>query len=367
MKYVFPGSDLYLMILIDALALIGFIILQRLNPSMGLKQIEWFGLGSCIFVIMTLLTSRIKKWDYFYYPLIISGGVILLVALVFGKEVGGARNWFSIGRYTIQPSEFVKLIIIFVLAIELKEQRHRKERIPTILFVAVSIMLVVLQKDLGAAFIYFCLFILLYYIATSDWLITILSLGATVIGSIISYNIFSHIKVRIEAWRDPWANIQDKGYQIAQSLIAIGSGGLMGLGLGLGSPQVIPASKTDFIFAAICEEMGILVGLAVIGFYILIMVKGVMISLNASNAFDALLSMGATIALTIQSFIIIGGVIKLVPLTGVTMPFVSYGGSSMLASMGLLGILQGIAVKENRNVSDEEDMAEGVEDEEEVD
>jgi cell division protein FtsW (lipid II flippase) len=142
--------------------------------------------------------------------------------------------------------------------------------------------------------------------------------------------------------------VENKGYQIAQSLIAIASGGWVGLGLGLGSPYVIPASKTDFIFAAICEEMGILTGISIIGLYLLIMVRGVVIALRAKKPGDTLLAMGATVSLAIQSFTIIGGVVKLIPLTGVTMPFVSYGGSSMLVSFGLLGIVQGIAIKNSQ-------------------
>lgn len=353
--YVFKGMDPYLLVMVDILALIGFIILQRLNPSLAIRQIEWFGLGCVALILTFLLTVWIRKWDRFFYPLMIIGVVLLIIALVFGEETGGARNWFSIGSYNVQPSEFVKVILIFVLSIELKEHKPRRKRIISVLFAALSVILVVLQKDLGAAFLYFSIFILMYYIATSDWLVTLMSLGAGSIGAVFSYYFFYHVRVRIAAWKNPWADIEANGYQIAQSLIAISSGGLLGLGLGLGSPEVIPASRTDFIFAAICEEMGILVGAAIIGFYVLIMVRGAVISLNASSAFDALISMGATISLAVQSFIIIGGVVKMIPITGVTMPFVSYGGSSMLVSMALIGILQGAAVKQHKESIHSED------------
>jgi len=203
----------------------------------------------------------------------------------------------------------------------------------------------VLQKDLGAAFLYFCLFVSLYYIATSDLLITCCTTLLASLGAVISYFLFGHVRVRIAAWRNPWADIENKGYQIAQSLIAIASGGWVGLGLGLGSPHVIPASRTDFIFAAICEEMGILVGIALIGLYMLIMLRGISTALAAREPGDSLLAMGAAVSLAIQSFTIIGGVVKFIPLTGVTMPFVSYGGSSMLVSFGLIGIIEAIASK----------------------
>ena len=245
----------------------------------------------------------------------------------------------------MQPSEFVKIILVFVLSAELKQKKSRVKRLPVFIFTAIVILMVVLQKDLGAAFLYFCLFVFLYYIATSDLLVTGCAGLLASIGAVASYFLFGHVRVRIAAWRNPWADIENKGYQIAQSLIAIASGGWVGLGLGLGSPQVIPASRTDFIFAAICEEMGILVGIALIGLYMLIMLRGISTALEAHEPGDALLAMGAAVSLAIQSFTIIGGVVKFIPLTGVTMPFVSYGGSSMLVSFGLIGIIQGVAQK----------------------
>src|SRR5690606_37906435 len=194
----------------------------------------------------------------------------------------------------------------------------------------------------------------IYPIATSDMLLTTAVAGAGVGGAILSYYLFSHVKVRVEAWKNPWANIEDRGYQIAHALIAIGSGGLVGAGLGLGIPYIIPASKTDLIFAAICEEMGILVGLMIIGFYGMLAVRGAVIAMNAENKLDALLAMGATVSLSLQSFVIIGGVIKLIPLTGVTMPFVSYGGSSMVVSFAMIGIIEGVAIKTYRALLDDE-------------
>jgi cell division protein FtsW (lipid II flippase) len=365
--YIFPGIDKYLLLMVDTLAVIGFITLQRLSPELAFRQVEWFGLGSILMLIFIVFVRFSKHWEKLRYVLMAVGLGLLILTLLIGEEIGGAKNWITIGKYSMQPSEFVKIILIFVLSADFKEDKSRVRRLPVFSFVAVVMLLVVLQKDLGAAFLYFCEFIMLYYIATSDLVMSIVVGGVASIAAVLSYYLFGHVRVRIAAWRNPWADIEKKGYQIAQSLMAIASGGWIGLGLGLGSPQVIPAARTDFIFAAVCEEMGILVGIALIGFYLLIMLRGADIALAAREPGDALLAMGATISLAIQSFTIIGGVVKLVPLTGVTMPFVSYGGSSMLVSFGLLGIIQGVAAKtyaQQRREMEQEDYYEEVPNEE---
>ncbi len=344
-SYFFAGIDKYILLMVDTLCIAGFVMLQRLNPDLSFRQVEWFLMGSIVLLFFTIYTRYFKHWDKLNYLLMAVGCGLLLLTLLVGKEIGGAKNWITIGKYNMQPSEFVKIILEFVLSAELKQKKSRVKRLPVFIFTAIVILMVVLQKDLGAAFLYFCLFVFLYYIATSDLLVTGCAGLLASIGAVASYFLFGHVRVRIAAWRNPWADIENKGYQIAQSLIAIASGGWVGLGLGLGSPQVIPASRTDFIFAAICEEMGILVGIALIGLYMLIMLRGISTALEAHEPGDALLAMGAAVSLAIQSFTIIGGVVKFIPLTGVTMPFVSYGGSSMLVSFGLIGIIQGVAQK----------------------
>lgn len=354
--YLFKGIDRYLLLMVDTLCIVGFIMLQRLQPDLAFRQVEWFGMGN-IFLLLTILYIKFfKHWDKLNYPLMVIGLGVLVLTLAIGKEIGGAKNWIQVWRYNVQPSEFVKIILVLVLSADLKTKKSRLGRLAVLLFTAAVILLVVLQKDLGAAFLYFCLFVFLYYIATSDLFIVAGASLVASVGAVISYYLFGHVRTRIAAWRNPWADIENRGYQIAQSLIAIASGGWIGLGLGLGSPYVIPASKTDFIFAAICEEMGILTGISIIGLYLLIMVRGAAIALKAKRPGDTLLAMGATISLAIQSFIIIGGVIKLIPLTGVTMPFVSYGGSSMLVSFGLLGIIQGIAIKNTEGKQDDDEQ-----------
>ncbi len=364
--YLFEGMDPGFILIVDTLAVFGFVMLQRLSPELALRQIEWFALGNLMMLLFMVVIPRIKDGRRFIIPMMILGVAMLFIVYFIGERVGGARRWLTIGQYTVQPSEFVKILFILILAFSLKERRSFKAQLPLFFFVGISILAVVLQKDLGSALHYLLLFLLIFFIGTNDYMVTLSAMAAGVVGSYISYRIFPHVRVRVQAWRNPWADMGGGGYQVAQSLIAIGSGGLLGFGLGLGEPYVIPAARTDFIFAAICEEFGVLIGGMVIAFFLLLLVKGMTKALKATQPIDMLLSAGASVSLAIQAFIIIGGVIKLIPLTGITLPFVSYGGSSMMVSLSIVGILQGVSVKNARAVSEEDALFiefEGVEDE----
>jgi len=211
------------------------------------------------------------------------------------------------------------------------------------MFVVIITALLVLQRDLGAAMLMIGTFLLVFFAATSNIRATAAALLIGAAGAYASYLLFDHVQARVAIWQDPWATYSTSGYQIAQGLMAMASGGLWGLGLGQGSPKSIPAYHTDYVFAVICEEFGILFGIALIALYLLLVVRGILIALNAADRFSMLTAFGAASLLGIQTFVIIGGVIKLIPLTGITMPFVSYGGSSMIACMMLVGVLQGIS------------------------
>ncbi|MFY9176821.1 MAG: FtsW/RodA/SpoVE family cell cycle protein [Caldicoprobacterales bacterium] len=352
-RLVFPRMDRLLLIIVDTLAIFGFIMLYRFNPDLAKSQMKYFIAGNVALLFFILFTYKIRMNEIFSYILMGLACVLLLLPIIFGKEIFGAKNWISIKGYSLQPSEFVKIILIFIFATWFREENKFREHLPAFIFAGVAILLVVLQRDLGAALLYFYIFIFVYYIATSDWIIVLLAGGAAVLGSVASYHLFSHIRVRVEAWKNPWRDIENKGYQIAHSLIAISSGGLIGTGLGLGSPQVVPAFKTDFIFATICEEFGIISGFCIIGLYAMIVIRGVSIALRNKDPYKALLAFGATVALTLQAFTIIGGVIKMIPLTGVTMPFVSYGGSSMVTSLALVGVLEGVAIDATDNSNED--------------
>ena len=346
--YIFPGLDEVLLLTVDTLAILGFVMLQRLTPEMAIRQVEWFAAGSIAMVIVIVIIPRLKGLGRLNYLLMIVSPVVLFLVAFFGKESGGATSRIPLGPFSIHPAEFVKLVLIIVLAFSLNERKTFRQKLPVFLFSAASVLGVVLQKDLGSALQYFIVFLLVYYISTNDWFLTAVAAGAGAVASIFSYKIFSHVRVRIEAWKNPWADVGGKGFQVAQSLMAMGSGGLIGLGLGLGSPYVIPASRTDFIFAAICEEFGIMVGGMIIGFYAIIIIRSMQKAFQAEQPSDMLLACGSAISLGIQAFIIIGGVVKMIPLTGITLPFVSYGGSSMIVSLCIQGIIQGVSIKNER-------------------
>ena len=344
LRLIFPGMDRLLLIITDVFAMLGFIMLYRFSPDTAISQIKYFALGNVALVSFMLFTYRVHVGNKMSYVLMGLGCALLLLPIFFGVETFGAKNWIIIRGYSLQPSELVKIILIFVFASQFTAKHRFSDKLPTFIFTGAAILLVVLQKDLGGALLYFYIFMFMYYIAASDWIVVSLAGIAAVAGSIISYRLFSHVRVRIEAWKNPWGDIENKGYQIAHSLIAISSGGLVGTGLGLGSPQIVPASKTDFIFTALCEEFGIIAGLCIIALYAMIAIRGATTALRSKNSYKALLAFGATVALTLQAFTIMGGVIKMIPLTGVTLPFISYGGSSMVVSMALIGVIEGVAM-----------------------
>lgn len=183
--------------------------------------------------------------------------------------------------------------------------------------------------------------------------LTVLGMGGGVGAAILGYEMFAHVKVRVAMWRNPWSDPTDKGYQIIQALLAIGSGGLFGVGLGQGTPEQIPEYHNDFIFAVICEQMGQIFGLLLIGVYVVLILRGVTLITRARRSFSMLLGCGVLAMLSIQTFMIVAGVIKMIPLTGVTMPFLSYGGSSLISCMAMIGILHGIGAKAQDNLEED--------------
>ena len=344
----FPHIDRYVIIIVNFLVALGMIMQYRLTPETGMKQIVWFCGGQVGMFAVILILQHIKKWQRYLWPMILCSVGLLSITLVLGVVRGGARNWIAIASFTFQPSEFAKVLLIMILAIYLDKTSSIKKLLPLGLFVACAVVLLVVAKDLGAALLFFLTSVTLYFVATSNFWLTGLMLLAGAGGSIAAYKLFSHVRVRVQIWQNPWLLVEASGYQIVQGLMAIASGGLFGLGLYQGSPKHIPAYHTDFIFAVLCEEFGIIAGVIVIILFMVLVLRGASIALNASNKTDALMALGCCTMLAYQTFIIIGGVIKLIPLTGITLPFISYGGSSMLTNMIIIGVLESIAIKNGK-------------------
>lgn len=233
----------------------------------------------------------------------------------------------------------------------------RRLLLPWLLFAGACLAVLMLQSDLGTALIYYGTVLLVFFAASGNVLLTSLGLFGGVGAAWFGYVRFAHVRRRVAIWRNPWSDYGHAGYQIVQSLIAIASGGLFGVGLGLGSPTIIPVYYTDFIFSVICEQFGVIFGLCVIAIYVAIAWRGAVTAMAARHSFHGLLALGCTVMLSLQTFTIIGGVIKLIPLTGVTLPFVSYGGSSMVSAMCVMGLLQGVCSLNTRDLDEDARLA----------
>ncbi len=327
---------------------IGVITLSRLNFDLAKKQLIWIVMGLiCAFVIPYII-KILPRLDLFKNIYLTVGLVLLIATILFGNEEGGATNWLTIRNITFQPSEAVKLLFIFYLSCCFSNNPNIKHIILPTAVSSIFILCLVFQTDLGSALIFFMTFMTILYIGTSNIILTLSGFSAAAAASVIAYNMFAHVRTRVLIWKNPWAEIEVKGYQIAQSLFAIGTKGFFGSGLTKGFPKSIPVVEKDFIFSAICEEFGVIFAILVICLFILLFYCMVMTSLKSNNRFLTILSAGITSMICFQTFLILGGVVKFIPLTGVTLPFISYGGSSIIINFVILGLIQWIHIR-NKN------------------
>ncbi len=283
-------------------------------------------------------------------------GVLLLISpALVGTEVNGARIWIRVGPASFQPGEIAKIVLAIFFAAYLVEKREllsmATRRIgpilipdfkhfgPILLAWLISLLVMVQANDLGSSLLFFALFITVLYVATGRGAYLAIGFGMFAGGAFLAYQQFDRVGDRVAVWLNPWADPEKTGYQIVQSEFALGAGGVAGSGLGLGNPDKIPYAATDFIFSAIGEELGLVGATAVLVCFLLFIGVGLRIALRAANPFEKLLATGLTAIVGLQTFIIIGGVLRVVPLTGITLPFVSYGGSSLVTNYILLALL----------------------------
>jgi len=331
------------------------IMLQRINPALAIRQLSWMAMGVVIMLFIPFILRMIPRFEIFEWAYIIVSYGLILSTLLFGKQKGGSVNWLEIGSMSFQPSEIVKFLYIFYLASVFRKKVQLKELLFTGALSAGIVLLLVMQKDLGGALIFFMTYMVMLYIATSNELLFFCGMGAASLAAMLAYKLFSHVRVRVSAWKNPWADIETGGYQIVNSLFAITTWGLFGSGLTKGMPRSIPVVESDFIFAAICEEFGTVFGMGIVCVFIMILFRGIIIALYCERRYYSLLAAGIISMFAFQSFLIIGGVIKMIPLTGVTLPFVSYGGSSVLVSIIMLGLVQWISVYCEQHTPEEEE------------
>lgn len=345
--YKISSGDCYIFLIATMLISIGILMIYRLNPALGSKQIIWAALGIVSFYLTYFILKNIKTWHKGIYLYTGLAYLLFAITLIFAPRKEGAKNWISIFGVSFQPAEIIKLLLIFILAAfyshykyNTKTGKNKYSSYALMGIVYSFVALLFLQTDLGMALIFYGVFIVIQFIFEKDRKIIFINLALFIFSAILGYFLFSHVRIRVETWINPWVSINDKGYQITQSLFAIAEGGFFGKGLGLGHPEFIPLPYNDFIFSAIIEEMGIFTGIGIIMLFLILFYRGFKIAISQSNTFYRILALGMSVLFCIQSFIIIGGVIKLIPLTGITLPFVSYGGSSLVASFISLGVLQ---------------------------
>lgn len=337
-------GDQYIFLIVTMLLSIGLIMIYRIDANLGVKQLLWLTLGILVFYLSYFILKYIKGWQN--WGILYLGGSYLLFLLTFvlGSRIKGAINWIRIAGFTFQPAEITKLLLIFLIAAYYSNQEKYKNikysNYYLLGIVYSFIALLFLQRDLGMSVLFYVVYLSLQYIYEEDRKLIFFNIGLFIVGGLLGYIIFDHVKIRVITWLNPWPYIDSKGYQITQSLFAIAEGGFFGTGLGLGHPYFIPHADTDFIFSAICEEMGLFTGIGVIMLFLILVYRGFKIALRQNNKFYRILALGISVLFGIQSFVILGGVLKVIPLTGITLPFISYGGSSIISSFIALGILQ---------------------------
>ena len=248
----------------------------------------------------------------------------------------------------------MKIIFVFFAAAFLSRVRNFADVVKVSIPAAIHVLILIAEKDLGGALIFYITYLVILYVSTRKESYLVLGTGALAAGAVLAYKLFYHVRVRVSAWKDPWSDVANKGYQVTQSLFAIGTGGWFGMGFCEGTPEKIPVSKTDFIFSAICEEMGVFFGICIILVEISCFIMFINISLKIENRFYKLTALGLSVEYMFQVFLTIGGVTKFIPSTGVTLPLVSYGGSSVTSTLILFAIIQGLYVINNKRGDDDE-------------
>ncbi len=323
---------------------IGLIMLTRLNYASAVKQFVIASAAVACSLIVPIIIRKMKLLSELRNIYAIAGIISLAAVIVVGRVSNGAMLGFTVAGVSIQPSELVKILFVFYVASSLKISRSFKDIVITTAVAAFHVLILVVSKDLGAALIIFVVYLVMLYVATRQLWYVVAGLSAGSVASVIAYKLFNHVRVRVVAWKDPFAAYNEGGFQVAQSLFAIGTGSWFGMGLFQGMPQTIPVAESDFIFSAISEELGLIFALCMILICVSCYVMFLNIALQLHNMFYKLVALGLGTCYIFQVFLNIGGVTKFIPSTGVTLPLVSYGGSSLLSTLIMFAIIQGLYI-----------------------
>jgi len=365
-----PNADPYLFPLVATLTAFGLVMIYRIDETLARDQANWFVLGLVLFALTIHFLRDYEVLERYRYTIAIGGLLVLLAPRLpgIGQQVNGAYLGVKIGPIAFQPAEFTKLAIVVFLASYLREHREvlivgarrilgvtlppLKHFGPMLVVWGASMFMLVFIRDLGSSLMFFAAFLALLYVATGRFSFVVIGMGMFLLGAWFFASTVPHVHDRVEIWLHPYNDPQDTGYQILQSIFAQADGGLFGTGFGQGLVTVLPAAHTDTIYSLIVNEAGLFGGVGVVLVYLLIAARGFKIALLAADGFSKLLATGLTAVFAIQAFVIVGGVTRVIPLTGVTLPFISYGGSSIVANFVLLALLLLISDRARREAAE---------------
>ncbi len=347
----YPDGDKFILIFASILAVVGVATLYRINRVTAIKQLVWIAIGVVGYILIVVILPDLRSFAKYKNLYMIITLLLMPLALIFGTELNGAKNWIIIGKaISFQPSEFGKIALVLYLASALATYENKnnfkqdfKELWQPALVAGFSMGCMVLQRDLGSALIFFGISITLLYVATAKKKYVFTALGLAAIGSVAGYSMFGHLRERVKIWLDPWKYALGESYQIVEGMYSIAAGGLFGVGLGQGHFQNLPVKESDMIYAIICEEFGVIFAIGLMIIYFLLFYRGIRAAFVTDDKYSQLIAVGFSTMIACQTLVIIGGVFTVIPLTGITLPIISYGGSSVLTIFFALGILQKIS------------------------
>lgn len=342
MSALYPRASRLLINNMCMLIMIGLVMITRLSFDSAVKQFEIIAAGTVIALFIPLIVRKMMLLTRMTWAYTFVGIGLLGLVFVAARVTNGAKLSISVAGFSLQPSEFVKIIFVFAVAGLLSEAKDMRRIIIATALAAVHVLILVVSRDLGSALIFFVTYLVMLFAATRNPFLVLAGIFSGAAAAVAAYFLFSHIRVRVSIWLDPFADYSGTGYQISQSLFSIAAGGWLGKGLGQGSPGSIPYVQQDFMFSAICEELGGIFAICLILICLSCFIMFINISMKLDNRFYRLVSLGLGVTYATQIFLTVGGGMKMIPLTGVTLPLVSYGGSSALSTIAMFSIVQGL-------------------------
>jgi cell division protein FtsW (lipid II flippase) len=343
--HIYPKSSRLLTNNMMLFMVVGLIMQTRLSfEDYAQKQFVTIVVCFVVALLIPLLMRFLRMWERWTWVYGIGGFLLLATVAVFGVNLNGASNWIQIAGVSIQPSEFAKILFVLFVACRLSKRQTLQDLIITTVMAALYVLVLVLETDLGGALIFFMVYIIMLYVATGRLTLFVSGVASGSFAAVVAYQLFSHVRTRVNIWRDPWALIDGGGWQICQSLFAIGTGSWFGLGLGQGAPESVPIVYSDFIFSALAEEMGTIFVLCLLLVYVSCLLVFLDSSMRMHKSLYKLIALGFGVCFIFQVFLNVGGAVKFIPLTGVTLPLISYGRSSVASVLLLYAITQGLLV-----------------------